>query len=30
MILLEINRRPSGGMIEEWKLMVCEGLEANT
>lgn len=24
------NRRPSDGMLEEWKLTTCEGLEANT
>ena len=24
------NRRPSDGMLEEWKLTMCEGLEANT
>ena len=24
------NRRPTDGMLEEWKLKTCEGLEANT
>lgn len=24
------NRRPSGKMLEEWKLIMCEGLGANT
>lgn len=23
------NRKPSGGMLEEWNLTICEGLEAN-
>ena len=24
------NRKPNDGMLEEWKLTTCEGLEANT